>query len=364
MLNRKIHFSLLGSLFFQSLVWAGPVSLDAAQVEPLRRLVATDPEATAQFNSLRKTADAALKATPQPIPVLISEGKLASDPDKKKTLIALKDMPKAYSLAWAWLIDKNDQYSEKGIEFIKAWAQTNRPDGDPINETNLERLIVAYDILRPQFTPEDQTAIDNWLRDRAIKLWNDPRVHTGNWQSHRLKIVGMIATVVNDEALWNNVVEGFKQQIDVSFLPDGESIDFKSRDSMHYHLYSVQPLLALACVAQQRDLDWYNYRAPDGASLRQTVDFIKPFTDGEKTHMEFAHSSAKFDQTRANAGQKEYMPHEWESCQAGPTFATASCVDPSMADLAVKTWCGNGKSSHEHYVNWESVVNAVRRGPG
>jgi hypothetical protein len=92
----------------------------------------------------------------------------------------------------------------------------------------------------------------------------------------------------------------------------------------------------------------------------QSVDFIKPFADGAKTHIDFARSSVKFDQARAEAGQKQYMPHEWKSCDAGPTFSTVSCVDPGMADLAVKTWCG---SPHQQYVDWESVVNSVGLGP-
>lgn len=190
-----------------------------------------------------------------------------------------------------------------------------------------------------------------------MATWNDPRHHDGNWQAHRLKTVGLVATVLQDNDLWRTVEDGYRQEMQNSFLADGKSIDFDLRDAMHYHLFAVQPLLTLACVAHQRNHDWYNYEARSGASLKRAVNFIKPFALGQETHIEFAHSKAKFDQTRAAAGQKEYAPHVWSACNAGPIYAEASCVDPEAEKLAVKVWCG---APHSKFVNWESVVNYVR----
>jgi hypothetical protein len=337
---------------------AGPVSLKAGQVEALRKLIAQDPEAASLYSKLHKVADEALNDTPQPVPVIVSEGKLDSDPDKIRSRAAHNDLNKAYALAWVWLIDQKDNYAAKGIDFILSWARINHPDGDPINETQLEPLIVAYDILRSRFAPRDRDFVDSWLANRALMLWNDPRHHIGNWQSHRLKIVGLIAAVLNDEALWQKVAEGFKEQIGNSFLPDGESMDFQLRDAMHYHLYSVSPLLALACVAHERSQDWYNYRGTSGTSLKGTIDFIKPYASKEKEHMEFANSKVKFDKTRANAGQAEYIPHPWKTCDAAPVFSQASCVDPEAEKWALKTSC---EAPHERFADWQGVLNSVRQ---
>jgi hypothetical protein len=344
-----------GTLANQS--WAGPVSMNPFQVPLLRKLVTEDREAANQYDAQRKLADASLDDRPNPIGVVVGEGKLESDPAMIASTASLKDMHKMSALAWVFLVSNDEKYAKKGMEYILAWSRVNRPDGDPINESIFEYLIVAYDILRPQFAQNDRAAVDGWLRNRAIMLWNDPRHHTENWQSHRLKIVGMIATILEDQALWKTVEDGFRKQMDVSFLPNGESTDFKLRDALHYHLYSVSPLLELACVAHERGHDWYNYQAPSAASLKLAVDFIEPYALGEKTHVEFAHSTVKFDHTRAQAGESEYAPHVWSTCLAGPIFAQASCMDPDAEKLALRTWCG---VPHKNFVDWDSVVNHVK----
>ncbi|WP_175815345.1 alginate lyase family protein [Burkholderia diffusa] len=338
-------------------VCAGPVSLKPNQVETLRELVVKDPEAGNLYGQLRKTANAALNDAPHPVEVVIGEGKLDSDPGKIRSDAALKDMPKITALSWVWLVSGDSKYAAKGEDFISAWAKVNKSDGDPINESSFERLIVGYDILRPQFSGENRAAVDAWLREKAVMLWNDPRHHTENWQSHRLKIVGLIATLLQDDKLWKAVENGFAKQISSSFLPNGESTDFQLRDAMHYHLYSVLPLLTLSCVARQRNHDWYEYEATSGASLKRAMDFIAPYALREKSHVEFAHSKVKFDMARARAGEGEYAAHEWNTCTAGPVYSEASCVDPDAEGLAIKTWCG---VPHKRFVDWESVLGSIK----
>lgn len=359
MVGRYIGFLLCLCSLLPSSAWAGPVSLDAGQVASLRQLLKNDGEARSLYNSLYKNANAALDGTPQPAPILVGEGKLNSNSGKIKSDNSLRDMQKISALAWVWLVSEDEKYAEKSVDYILAWAKVNRTDGDPINETKLEPLIVAYDILRPQFSPDNAALVDDWLRGRAVAVWNDQRHRTGNWQSHRLKIVGLIATVLKDDALWKTVEKGFERQMDQSFRANGESIDFIQRDALHYHLYSVAPLLTLACVAHQRKHDWYDYRASSGASLKQSVDFIKPFAFGQEKHLEFEDSSVAFDKTRAQAGQSEYAPHMWRTCDAGPVFSQASCMDPDAEALAVKVWCGE---QHKRFVDWQSVLNSIRIG--
>lgn len=353
------HIRLLLCICSLSLnsAWAGPVSLDADQIGALRQLVKKDQEAADLYGSLYKRANAALDHVPNPSSLLVGEGRLNSNSGKIKSDRSLQDMQKISALAWVWLVSGDEKYASKGEDFILAWAKVNRGDGDPINETKLEPLIVAYDILRQRFAPKDASIVDGWLRERAIVLWNDPRHRTGNWQSHRLKTVGLIATVLKDDALWKTVEKGFEKQIDSSFKANGESVDFVQRDALHYHLYSISPLLTLACVAHQRGHDWYDYRAESGASLKQAVDFVKPFAFGTEKHLEFADSTVAFDKKRADAGQSEYAPHMWNTCDAGPVFSQASCVDPSAEAIAVKVWCGK---PHKKFVDWQSVLNSIK----
>jgi hypothetical protein len=334
---------------------AGPATLDANELPALRDLVARDKAAATQFDAVRSAADAALADKPQPVERIISAGKLESDPDKVRTTAALKDFDKASALAWAWAVTGDERYARKGREFIAAWARVNRTDGNPINETKLEPLIEAYDLLRGSFDADGRARIDRWLDDRAMAVWNDPQVRRENWQSHRLKVVGMIAATTGSESLWLIADKGFKDQIGTNFDASGESVDFKRRDALHYHLYAVQPLLTLACVAQSKGERLFDYQASNGATLRESVEFVEPFATGRKKHMEFADSEVSFDRKRGAAGEKSFAQKPWSPRASIRLFAEAGCLDPTYDKLATEV-AGSPRSP---YVSWRSVLNAV-----
>lgn len=336
-------------------VQAGPATLDQNELRVLRELVARDPAAAKQFEAVRKAADEALSGKPQPVERIISAGELESDPEKVQTTAALKDVDKAEALAWAWAVTGDERYARKGREYIDAWAQVNRSDGNPINETKLEPMIEAYDLLRDTYDAAGRARIDRWLNDRAMTVWNDPRVHRENWQSHRLKIVGLIGATTGSETLWALADKGFKEQIGANFDASGQSVDFKRRDALHYHLYAVQPLLTLACVAQNKGEFLFDYKAGNGASLREAVEFVEPYATGQKKHVEFAGSEVSFDRKRAAAGEKSFAQKYWSPTASVRLFAEAGCLDPAYDKLAAKI----AGSAGSPYVRWRSVINAA-----
>ena len=347
---------IVSTLFLLSfLVHASSVTLDSAEINALRLLVAKDANAGAQFGQLRKVANSALLDRPNPVSRIIGEGHLKSEPENIRTNAALKDMEKMEALAWAWVISKDDRFAVKAREFIKAWAVVNQSDGNPINETKFEPLIEAYDLVRLTYPETERDLIDAWLRNKANLLWSNSDRQKENWQSHRLKIVGLIATTIGDRTLWKLADEGFKKHIEANFEASGVSQDFKRRDALHYHLYSIQPLLTLACVAKRQGESLFTYRAASGASLKQAVEFVKPYAFGEKKQFEFAKSQVKFDRTRALAGEKEYKAHYWNPKTSVRIFAEAGCVDFTYNQVAATV---AGKSSNR-FVNWRSVLNSA-----
>lgn len=360
MKTKKISLRMLSMFGGLLISWAhaGPVTLDSDEIQVLRALVAKSAGAQDQFRKLRRIADSALNERPEPVVIIVSEGRLKSDPQKVVSQAALEDMAKTEALAWTWAVSGEEQYAAKAREFILAWARRNRSDGNPINETKFEPIIEAYDLVRPTFPASERLEIDGWLRDKAKSLWSNPKGQKENWQSHRLKIVGLIAETIGEPQLWKLADDGFKRQIEGNFEASGESLDFKRRDAMHYHLYSIQPLLTLSCVAQRRGEPLFIYRAPNGASLEKAVEFVKPYALGKKEHIEFAKSQVKFDRTRAAAGEKEYKPHPWNPRRSVPVFAEAGCVMLSYNKVAANV---EGKEA-ESFVNWRAVLNtAVRR---
>ena len=306
MKNRFPMFTVgLALLVSAATMLAGPVSLEPAEVLNLRTLISTNTAAAAQFAGLHEAADRALNDSPNPVEKIVSEGHLQKDPLKKRSTQAMKDLDKIASLGWSWAVTGDDRYAAKAREFLLAWARVNQPDGDAINETKFESVIIAYDLLRNRFPAADQAVVDGWLRGKAKTLLAKETKFGGNWPCHRLKIVGLVGLTIGDESLFAQAVDGFRKQVAKDIRPDGSCSDFYVRDSLHYQLYSVEPLLALARAGERRGEHLFDYSGLEGGSLHHSVDFVVPFADGTKTHIEFANSKSSFDRLRASNGEKE-----------------------------------------------------------
>jgi hypothetical protein len=353
----KPKLFVIVAIYFWALtgVRAGTVSLETNEIAALRELVATNPEAAEQFSRLQRKAEKTLTDIPDPIEKIVSEGHLDKDPLKIRTGKSLDDMEKITALGWAWAVTGDKRYAVKAREFILAWARTNHSDGDAINETKFESLIVAYDLLRDTFPADDRRKVDDWLHQKAEKLWTDHRGLKNNWYSHRLKIVGLIGWTLRDRKLITDAVNGFHQHIGRNLKPDGASIDFYERDALHYHVYDVEPLLVLARVAERNGENFFDYAGTNGATLQAGVVFLVPFAEGSKTHIEFVKSKVPFDHKRAANGQGEYAPHLWEPASAVNLFCDAAWFRPEYGALAARLAGQPGKT----YFNWRMVLNAV-----
>ena len=304
----------------------------------------------------------ALASEPNPIDAILTEGKLPQDPAKLKTEASLGDMQKIGALGYAFVVSSDAKYADKAREFILAWAKTNHSAGDPIDDTNLEPLIVTYDLTRNAFPPEERAVVDKYLREVVAAELGTAKSkknnHYNNWHSHRLKIVGLIAFTLHDQSLIDETTRLYKDQIDHNIEGDGSTYDFHERDALHYHLYDVAPLLTLAIVAQNSGVDLYSYRSPSGATLRSAIDFLLPFAQGTKTHAEFVNSKVSFDRKRAEAGAKTYEAGTpFQPGSATSVLSLAEFFDPSLLEI-VQTL---SHKPGQKYPTWQSVLNAVRQ---
>ncbi len=356
---RTVTFAFIALVLLAGPLPAQSISLTDKQREKLVGLVESDAEAKGCFQKIKRQADEALKDEASPIKKIQTEGKLDGDPSKARTRESLGDMRKISSLAWAFAVEGEKSYRDKALEFILSWARENKPTGDPIDETNLDDVFVAYDLLKKDCPDKDRKTIEDWLRrvaDAEVKSFRKGGYN--NWNSHRVKIVGMIGWCLRDRRMIGWTVDAYKEQISHNLKPDGSSIDFHDRDALHYHTYDVEPLLAVAICGRLNGTDLYHYKSSSGASLGKGVEFLVPYATGEKTHAEFVHTKAAFDRERAKNGQGDYTPgHLWSPGGAGGVFELNSFFDKEGSLKMLRTIGKKFKS----YPSWQTVVIDVQR---
>jgi hypothetical protein len=340
---------------------AQEISLEKKEVKKLISLIKTNESAKKVYHSLEIHANTALNQSPNPVDTIISEGHLATDPKKIHTQKALADLSKIYALAYTYRITNKHIYLNKCIEFISAWAKVNQAVANPINNTKLEPLFEAYDLIKDDIPSEDRKITNAWLTRIAVAEINNPKMNTeksyNNWNSHRIKIVGDIAYILNDSKLKVYVDTMMKRQINKNLYANGSGMDFVERDALHYHAYTLEPLLSIATVIKRGGgMNFYTYVSPSGSSIAKSVDFFVPYATGKQTHPEFVNSTVAFDKARAANHEPGYIIGENFKPEATiEVFSYACYFNPAYTTI-VK----NLMNTSEAYPTWRCLLNKVR----
>jgi len=340
------------------------VGLSSEEGRQLKELVRANATVRAYLDSAQAAADATLGADPHPIDTLRTEGLLQGDPRKTATWEALRDVHEMYALAVTYQVTRKREYLDKASVFLIAWADSNFSRGDPIDDTNLDPAIEAYDMLKGDLVPGERKRISRWFSRVANAeihaRFNDSNRTTAhnNWNAHRLKVVGEIGFAIGDKALQAYAIAGIKEHIGRNLLPDGRSEDFVSRDAIHYHLYDLEPLLKLAIVLNRATgVNYYTYQAPSGSSLQKSVEWLLPYLDGRQTHAEFVNSTVEFDKRRAQNGESSYKAGTVFEPKSGvPMLILAAYFDNKLMDLARRLL-----GSEEQYPTWQAVLNGLTK---
>lgn len=367
MMKRLFMLYLFCSLFL--IGKAQIVSLNTTEIEKLKQLTRTDVEVSKHWKSLLQTADEALNAVPNPADTILTEGILQGDPRKTKTWKSLEDMQKIYALGLAFKVSGNEKYLAKASAFLAAWATHNHPQGNPINDTNLDRIIFTYDLLKTDLKADVVVEIKAWLNEIAqqeLKTFDKAIASKGssksfnNWHSHRIKALVQIAAALDDKNLKNIVVQLYIMQISQNLRNDGSSFDFHERDALHYHIYDVDPLLVAAAILNRDPKikgDFYSYESKGGSSLKKSIHWLIPFFTGEKTHAEWVNSKSAFDKKRAANGEKGYIAGTlFKPAEAKSSIALASYFEPQLLAVYQAADKTQGK-----YPTWQFVLNEVKK---
>jgi hypothetical protein len=353
---------VLGLVLLSASVQAQYVSLSAGEIKTLKSAIQKDEKVKLQFEPFKEQAAQALTQAPNPIEKVTSQGLLQGNPAKTASLKSVEDAPKIYALALNYRLYGNEACLNKAQEFLTAWARTNKATGDPIDETKLEDFFTGYDLIRNKMAAPQRTEVDNWLESIALAEINsasakpDKTTAKNNWNSHRIKVITQIVYTLHAKKYYDQVNRLIEQQIGQNLYADGSSFDFAERDALHYHIYTLEPLLkAMIAVNRASGKNYYAFESPVKSSVQKSVQFLVPFVTGEKTHGEFANSKVKFDRDRAANGEKGYVAgHPFDPKNGVVVLSLAAYFDPSSLKLINQV---NGNT----YYDWQLVLNQVRK---
>jgi hypothetical protein len=304
-----------------------------------------DPQTVSALASARTSAagvatiadaEAGLARSPGPLAVVHTEGTLPGQGIRDVSLVARRDLPTMLDLALAYRLTGDRKYLDAADRFLLAWADTYVVSLNPIDETNFDAMILAYDLTEPDLPAATREAVDGFLRNLATGYLDEmdgaPRHFYTNWQSHRIKIAALASFQLGDPRLIERTFEDYRKHVASNVLADGTVFDFHERDAIHYVLYNVDPMMVAALAAQAHGLDWFDWKNASGTGVPSVIDWLKPYIEGTETHQEFVHSRISFDAERLAAGQTEYAG-PWRPERAVNTLALASLLDARYSPL-------------------------------
>jgi hypothetical protein len=242
-----------------------------------------------------KEAQKASRDDPSPLETLHSSGVSdKSDPSFQASRKAFGDADKFALIAMAYRLSGEGKYLEAARRYVLAWAQLNKPTGEPIDETRLDGFLWGIDLLRPDFSADDNRKINAWLERwlAAKRSFSFGSISaTNNHKTHFLKIVIMLDKLLGRSDDYKHDLAEIQKQLDANLLPSGESIDYQQRDAMHYHIYDLEAWNEIALVT-----------GCCGERIDRAFAFFETTMKNDPGHVEFAKTTAPIDKRRAAAG--------------------------------------------------------------
>lgn len=304
----------LGSLFWG----VEPRTGQPWRKEHIQTLLAKEPNhlVSKRLRRFFTLAREGINAKISPVEKLEFEGIVFSDPRYKKSSEAVKDFRLILSWAMSGAFEGGEignQYIQKAQEGIRAWVNTCRPDGNPINQNHFIPLLCAIDVVQSTLNPEDQTRTGEWL-GKILSLGDkhfesqksSATVLVNNHKTWHLAVRGMVARMMKNKDEIQKTRELFNRYVMKNLNVNGTSFDFSQRDALHYHVYNLEAYVYYLIFTKK------NLSTEGQDRVFRALGVLKPYFLGEKQHLEFVKTTVKFDVTRKEANDPHFQNKPWE----------------------------------------------------
>ena len=313
------------------------VLLTRGEIESLIRRLDSDPLLADAVARLTRDADQALAVPPRAQRVIVYEGHVSNHPLRQQSARCLQDMNRLSTLTWSWLLTGNLRHRDQAKLILLSWVDLYEPTGNDVNENKLINCFVAFHHLRDCLTVQQAQAVESWLVaivEAQMRGWSD-RAAGSNRGAKRVKIVLLGAHTLGKPQWAEWGMKRAELCLEDALLADGRSRDLIHRDSMHYHVGSIENLVKIALMGRVMDFDLYTRTTNRGGSISKSIAFVRPYAAGEKVYHEWVNSKVELDRKRWQSGDPYYRPGKpWRPDEAYDLFRLAAVIDPALSPIA------------------------------
>jgi hypothetical protein len=223
----------------------------------------------------------------------------------------------AETLALAYYLTGNTNYAAHAARLLRVWfldpathmnPNFNHAQAVPgvndgrgtgmIESRSLTRVCDAASLLRGcAFWPApDQAALTAWMR--AFLAWAQTSKNgraeaeaKNNHGSFYDVQVAHLALFLGETNRAREIVEAAKaRRLAAQIRPDGsQPLELARADSFGYSRFNLQGLFALATLGEYVGVDLWQYRTPEGGSIRQALDFLVPYVEDQEKPWPYEH---------------------------------------------------------------------------
>jgi hypothetical protein len=198
---------------------------------------------------------------------------------------------KAAQLLCVWFLDSATKMNPN-LQYAQAIPGTNSGRGIGLIESIcLTRVVDDVGLLHGSkaWTVENQRGMEDWF-DKFLQWMLDSNnghaeaaAKNNHGTYYDMQVASYAFFLGKDELAKSVLKQVGSKRIAVQIEPDGsEPLELARTKAWSYSTGNLSGLVSLAKLGEQVDVDLWNFHTADGRSIRQAIDFLLPFAEGEK----------------------------------------------------------------------------------
>ena len=213
----------------------------------------------------------------------------------------------SHTLALAYYFTGREAYAEQAALLLRTWfldpatrmnPNFNRAQAIPgvtpgrgigmIESRNFTAVADAAGLLArsTHWTSANQKGLVDWMRAfiewaQTSKNGRDEAAAKNNHGTYYDEQIAHLALFTGQTNLARSLIESAKEtRLAAQIKPDGsQPLELARADAFGYSRFNLQAFFALATLGEHAGVDLWHFKSPEGASLRQALDFLMPYVE-------------------------------------------------------------------------------------